>query len=435
MPDAAADPRFKTLIEVTSIPTATGREWRVVEYLRAWVAARPALRLDADKAGNLVVRAKKATGGATKAKRAPLFITAHLDHPAFVVERVIAPGVVELSFRGGVMDVFFKDAPLTLHTRDGRRLPAILTRTAERSSPLGKHYEADVLESASADDEAAVAVGDVATWALLPAEVDGDGVLHTPACDDLAAVAAALDAMDALIQSGGPRADVRLLFTLAEEIGFIGAIAACRLKTIPKGARVVALENSRASAEAPVGGGPIVRVGDRLSVFTPWLTAACAARAEGVFGAPSTPRASQTNAEVKARPWQRKLMSGGACEASVFCHAGFDATCLCLPLGNYHNMAHLTELQEGRYDAAKHGPARCAREFIHTLDYVGLVDLLVEIATKGVEPADSGVGKLVEKLYAEKGFVLGVGVGAKTKRSSTKAAKRAKAGKSLARKR
>lgn len=87
-------------------------------------------------------------------------------------------------------------------------------------------------------------------------------------------------------------------------------------------------------------------------------------------------------------------------------------------------MPYLTELQENRYDAAKLGPARCAREYIHTQDYLGLVDLLVVIATKGVEPADSGVGKLVDKLYAEKGYVLGAGV----KKRSTKTGKKGKVG-------
>ena len=35
--------------------------------------------------------------------------------------------------------------------------------------------------------------------------------------------------------------------------------------------------------------------------------------------------------------WQRKLMPGGACEATVYCAFGYESTCVCLPLGNYHN--------------------------------------------------------------------------------------------------
>ena len=97
-------------------------------------------------------------------------------------------------------------------------------------------------------------------------------------------------------------------------------------------------------------------------------------------------------------------MAGGACEASVFCIYGLNATCLCLPLGNYHNMAHLAELQAGTYDKAKLGPARAAREFISVSDFHSMNDLLVALSLR-LPPTDAFVGR-VEKLYADKGFVL-----------------------------
>jgi endoglucanase len=139
--------------------------------------------------------------------------------------------------------------------------------------------------------------------------------------------------------------------------------------------------------------------------LTPWLTAACAARSEEIFGGPANPKASETNAQVVKRPWQRKLMAGGACEASVFCQYGYEATCICLPLGNYHNMPHLEALQGGTYDAALLGPARCAREFVHTGDYLGMVELLVALGQKLPE-ASAGAGRF-EKLWAERKYVLG----------------------------
>ncbi len=427
-----ADTRLQTLLEVTGIPTASGREQRVTAYIRRWVKARPGLTLSEDAAGNLVVSfAPPLPKGAPR--HPPLFITGHLDHPAFVVERIVAPGVLEMSFRGGVMEAFFESAPVLIHTDDGAILRATLTGKADASTPAGVHYLAEVEGEAGET----VKVGDVGTWDTPGPEIDSEGVLHTPACDDLAAVAAAMCAMDALWQrrrAGEAVGDVRLLFTLAEEIGFIGAIAACRLGTIPKGSRVIALENSRAFAESPVGGGPIVRVGDRVSVFTPWLTGVCAQRAEETFGGPATPRASQTAAEAKKRPWQRKLMAGGACEASVFCHAGYDATCICLPLGNYHNMPHLDALQAGTYDRALLGSPRAAREFIHTQDYLGMVDLLVAIALRPPEPGDSGVGKMVDRLYAERSYVLGAAKPATAKAPAKRASPAKSAKKSSPRK-
>jgi len=391
--------QLDTLAEVTAIPTAAGHEDRVIAYIEAWVRARTDLRLQTDRAGNLVVSfaKQKAT------KRPPLFITAHLDHPAFVVERLLPEGRFECSFRGGVMEVFFDHAPITVHTAEGI-VPATLSGPASAHSPAGKHYLAEPERV-----NATVSVGDVGTWMLPGPELEtSTGYFHTPACDDLAAAAAALGAMDGLRAARARREkteDVRLLFTRSEEIGFIGAIAAVKLKTIPKNARVLALENSRSFADSPLGGGPIVRVGDRLSIFTPWLTAACAQRAEEVFGGSSSPTASQTRAQTTRRPWQRKLMSGGACEASVFCHAGFAATCICLPLGNYHNMPHLDQLQAGTYDATETGPPRAAPEFIHVEDYYGLIDLLVGLGLRLPDQA-SDFGDRLDKLYNERAYVL-----------------------------
>jgi endoglucanase len=38
-------------------------------------------------------------------------------------------------------------------------------------------------------------------------------------------------------------------------------------------------------------------------------------------------------------PYQRALMDGGACEATVYSRAGFRTGALCLPLANTHNHA------------------------------------------------------------------------------------------------
>ncbi|MGE3109183.1 MAG: hypothetical protein AB7G11_15560 [Phycisphaerales bacterium] len=417
---AAAHSSIQTFLELTQVPTAAGKEQAVIAWIQRWAARRPHIKLTADLAGNLLLSHVDAApfdlGVSPQAP--PLFITAHLDHPAFVVERIVSPDTVELSFRGGVMDVFFDHAPIRIHPgfdaadRAGASIAARLSAVSPSSSPAGKHYLADLHPDASHT----VSVGDIATWDLPAASLEGDE-LHTAACDDLAAAAAALCAFDRIHPAattpepagagtaiGSRPPSVHLLFTRAEEIGFIGAIAACKLGTMPRGSRVIALENSRAFPDSPIGAGPIVRVGDRLSIFTPWLTNACAKRAEQLFG-PAQPTAAQTSADLsRSRKWQRKLMAGGACEASVFCAYGYDATCLCLPLGNYHNMPHLTELQAGAYDREQFGVPRAAREFVHQDDYLGLIDLLIGLAQE--LPAVDPILQRVEKLYADKAYVL-----------------------------
>lgn len=382
------------LVQVTQIPTAAGREHRVIDWIRRWAAARPDVALTADASGNLELRLR----GERASDAAPVYFTAHLDHPAFVVERVIGPSTLQLAFRGGVMDDYFREARVVVHTRDWGRIGGTLAGAAPVGCAFFKSHLCDLDDGAGE-----VSTADFATWELPDACVR-DGVLHTHACDDLAAVAAALAAFDVLrgaVLQSGVRAPqpVRLLFTRAEEIGFVGAIAACRAGTMPANSRVIALENSRSFEDSPIGGGPIVRVGDRLSIFSPTLTSAIAKRAEDIAGG-APPTAAQKLSERPAWKWQRKLMAGGACEATVFCAAGYDATCLCLPLGNYHNMADLTAVQAGTNTL----PAKVGPEYISIADFDGLVDLLVACGEH--IPESPSIRDRIEKLWNERGFVL-----------------------------
>lgn len=383
------------LLELTQIPTAAGQEQRVIKWINQWVAHRDDVELTTDPSGNLhiAMRAERASA------EPPVYFTAHLDHPAFTVERVLGSGAVQLAFRGGVMDDYFEEARIVLHTKDDARLTATITGKPETGCAIFKSYLAEL----DSDEAEALVFDDVGTWELPQAEFI-DGQIHTNACDDLAAAAAALAAFDQLREAaaaGEKVGDVRVLFTRAEEIGFIGAIAACRHETMPKGSRVIALENSRSFADSPIGGGPIVRVGDRISIFDPQLTAAIAKRAETIAGGPAQPTAAQKNSEMPTWNWQRKLMAGGACEATVFCAHGYASTCLCLPLGNYHNMADLAAAQAGTNTSRP----RVGREHVAVKDYHGLVDLLIACGTE--LPSANPVATRLEKLWEERAFVLG----------------------------
>ena len=362
---------FQWLCDVTVLPTAAGREDRVIAWIRDWVDARDAFTMHADDAGNLIIEHRDAPTDIT-----PVYFTAHMDHPAFVVEEVDGSNV-RLSFRGGVRDPYFKDAHVSVHT-DGGVVDVQLSE-AGQPDPF-RDCRGTVVDG----DAAALKVGDVGTWKLKPQEIDGD-LIRTIACDDLAALVAAIAALEELHLRGEGR-HVRILLTRAEEVGFIGAIAACREKTMTEGARVIALENSRSFADSPIGGGPIVRVGDRISTFSPSLTGAVAKVADQLHKA--------MEKDGGAFEWQRKLMPGGACEATVFQTFGYEATCVCLPLGNYHNMGNLEEVLDGDDDAAHIG-----REFISVRDFNGLVRLLtaVGVSLGDVEPVRTRLDNLWEK--------------------------------------
>ncbi|RNC80420.1 MAG: hypothetical protein ED559_01005 [Phycisphaera sp.] len=382
------------LLELTAIPTAAGREGRVVSFINDWLSDRDDIRMDADPSGNLTVSFKEPSGNA-----APIYFTAHLDHPAFVVERIIAPATLELAFRGGVMDDYFNDARVEVIIHDDSSHPGTLIEKTEPTteSPY-KHYICELDEPCES-----VTTQDIARW-LLPKPEIKDGQIHTVACDDLAAAACMMIAFDnirAERAEGKHKADVRLLFTRAEEVGFIGALAAVRHNTIPNDAKVIALENSRAFPEAPIGGGPIVRVGDRLTIFSPRLTDDIARIAEDIAGGPATPKASQKQADMPKWKWQRKLMAGGACEATVFCHAGLDATCVCLPLGNYHNMANLDEAQAGTIENPKPG-----REYVSLDDAQGMIDLLTACGSRLPDPPKSKTSQRLEDLWQQRRLIL-----------------------------
>jgi hypothetical protein len=92
-------------------------------------------------------------------------------------------------------------------------------------------------------------------------------VIETRAADDLAGVAAILAVLEVVDRiDPARRVDVRALLTRAEEVGFVGAIAAARGRTVPAGARIVAIEASKAFPHAPQGAGPILRVGSGFAL-------------------------------------------------------------------------------------------------------------------------------------------------------------------------
>jgi endoglucanase len=379
MPDASTElraAREALLLELTQIPTAAGHERRVMAYIDRWLSKRAdRVEVKRDDAGNCLATQRRHD------RSTPLMlVTAHLDHPAFVVSEVTAGGF-RAAFRGGVNDPYFVGAELEVIGPADERAAARITALDAATKPF-KTIEAELPAPAPW-----LRADCIARWAFPRAEIR-DGLLHTDACDDLAAAAAALCAFDAILGRDGC-GHVGLLFTVAEEVGFVGCIHAARSGWIPSDARLLCLENSRSFPnDSPIGAGAILRVGDRISVFTPGLT---------------NHLAHLFSAESKRDPsfrWQRKLMPGGGCEASAFACYGYASTCICLPLGNYHNMEDIAGVDAGAR------PARVGREFVAVDDFHSMIAML-EIAAEGIDrPLPETTGQLMERLYAEKSFVV-----------------------------
>ena len=338
------------LEQLTALPTIAGHEGAVVDWIEAWAGRRKDVRIKADPYGNLVLTQRRRT------RRAPVWITAHLDHPGFLLTGEITKGRFHYEFRGGVLDPYFDDARIELFTRHGRRNARVETLEHSDRRRVGTVKLIGSGPPAS--------VGDIGRWAFRSDQLGvRSGQLRAPACDDLAGVAAALEAFDRLRSADGA-SHIGVLLTRAEEVGFIGAIAAATGGTIPEDTRLICVEMSRSFDDSPIGAGPVVRVGDASSVFAPELTGAM------------TEAAKSLAARRSEFVFQRKLMAGGSCEATAFGAYGFASTCLCLPLGNYHNMANLAQVEVGA------GPARVAPEVISVKDYRGLVTLLTASVTQ-----------------------------------------------------
>lgn len=321
-------------------PTAPYREGDVIAWVRAFAARQPHLRLDEDAFGNLSLRRRGVRPTAT-----PLVLGAHMDHPGFralACKRSADAFRIDALFLGGVARSYFAGARARFFDARGA---GVLARVVS-AKPDPKSGELRVRLTSRRP----IAPGSHGVWDLPEfrrAAGDPD-LLEARAADDLAGVAGILAVLEVVDHiDPARRVDVRALLTRAEEVGFVGAIAAARSGVVPPGARIVAIEASRALPHAPQGAGPILRVGDRTSVFDDGLTRWLARVATELAGP-----------QGKRFAWQRRLMDGGTCEATAYQLHGYRCAALCVPLGNYHNMGE---------------SGRIALESIRLGDLVGLV--------------------------------------------------------------
>jgi putative aminopeptidase FrvX len=215
--------------------------------------------------------------------------------------------------------------------------------------------------------------GNFGMWDLPALQVDGSR-LYSRACDDLVGCAAIVATLKILAEENSSLPLVAV-FTRAEEIGLIGAIRFVKSRMLASDTVLISLETSAERLPAKMGDGPIVRVGDRVSVFDPAVTDWFARLAE-----------------KHKIPFQRCLMAGGTCEATAFQLYGYRAAALCIALGNYHNCT-----PDGRIDT----------EFVDMDDFKGLVRFCQAIAREDgtAEQARDDLRKRLEARLDE--FPLG----------------------------
>lgn len=307
-------------------PTAPFHEEQVAAEILRQLEKCKHVSVRRDRFGNLIARYRRG-------KKAPAryALAAHMDHPAWVAT---------------------DEAPNVVKVRTGKNKTSrpILRLPNSRPMRFFGGVPAEYLQKPRVKS-----FGEFAMWDLPPFELR-EGCIHSRACDDLVGCAVIVAMFHELERI---RADCSCIgiFSRAEEIGFGGAMKLAQSGTLSKTLTIISLETSAERPPAKIGEGPIIRVGDRTSIFDSAATAEMLSIAQ--------------RGKIRV---QRCLMPGGTCEATAYQLYGYRSAALCVALGNYHNCA---------------SDETIAAEFVSLTDVQGLARLCTQIAAARRRPADA----------------------------------------------
>tara|TARA_Y100000588_G_C14205508_1_gene904478 strand:- start:679 stop:1818 length:1140 start_codon:yes stop_codon:yes gene_type:complete len=335
--------------QMMPIPTAAFHEHFVLAAVEKFAHEIRGISCSRDEFGNVTLLYDGQPEG--KHKRGFLLATAHLDHPGMGFPQRISKRNFSFEKLGGVdiakvvdstVKIYSPHLPVDQSPYKGKIISPIPSKGASPAK-----FKVRVEKSASS----AITPQSFAVWDL-PLFKRKGRFIHGRACDDLAGVAVGLAYLEEVSRRRLPII-AGLLLTRAEEIGFGGMLAAAQAKSLPNQALFVNIECSSSRAGAPLGNGPVIRVGDRWRIFDPFVTGGLVALAE------------ELAAKNPNFCFQRKLMDGGICEATVLANAGFRTGAVALPLANYHNA----------------GKKKLKAEIVHLDDALNLIALLVHLAS------------------------------------------------------
>jgi len=289
-----------------------------------------------------------------------------MDHPGFHGRRWVAPDRLAINWLGGSPVKHVNGARVWLATDEG--LAGTGTLTGVKLTPSRRSMaSATVRLKQTPDGGSRPGARRVYGGFDFGTPVRRSGCrLYARAADDLVGVYAILQTAVQLARRGSLATSPFLgLLTRAEEVGFIGAIGHLELGWLTRAERsvmCVSLEASRTLPGAVIGKGPVVRLGDRRTVF----------HADGLKTLRDLARR-----RLRGRH-QSRIMDGGACEASVTTAYGLPTIGISVPLGNYHNQG----FEGGLGCRAPEGPAP---EFVHLEDVNGLLRLCTSLVSEKLD--------------------------------------------------
>lgn len=386
----------RVLEDLLNLPTAAFVEAAVLAYVESAATALPHTTVQRDEHGNLLVHYHH-----PDCKRGPIALTAHTDHPGFVALRMLDQRTLLAAFRGWVEPEYFDDERVRFWS-NGQWVKGRVEKITKAAPVYGMIGRTGRPEEVTIRVKREIEPNAPGMWNLPDARLR-EGIVRARGCDDVAGVAALLAMFQRLAKRGAP-ANVFGLFTRAEEVGFVGAIGAARSGTIPAGTPVIAIETSKELPGAQMGDGPILRVGDKTTIFAPHVSA-FVDRVARELVAQTSPKPRRGKTGVEAAPpataargrsrktvpfhYQRRLMDGGTCETTAFGAYGYAAGGICVALGNYHNM----NVKRGRIDS----------EYISLSDWEHMVTWFEALACDPLGPGEEAADLRanLDKRFAE----------------------------------
>jgi len=299
--------------EVFSNPTAPYREHWVLECVKSELN-RIKVPFFTDIWGNIIAGVRNETELRKSSRTA---LVAHTDHPGFHLIKKLDSSRWRAKWYGGCPPHISK-ARVAIHNPESPDSP-IYGTIEDRKLSKEKIF---VIKLSNKKD--GINLNSKCFGAFdFPSFQKRRTRIFTRAADDLTGVVIILATFARLKAS--KRKFLIGIFTRAEETGFRGTLGLIYSRILGKEMSTISLEASRALQGARLGKGPVIRLGDKRSLFDSSVTSGLDLAASDLVS---------RNSKIK---FQRRIMNGGTCEATAFNFHGTPSGGLAIPLGNYHN--------------------------------------------------------------------------------------------------
>jgi len=333
------------LEEISGIPTAPFYEELVYRYLNNFFEKfekNPCISFKRDEYGNMVVHYE----GNLNSKNRNLAYIVHTDHPAFHLKTTENGELLANRVGGLNQGIVTPGSHVNLHKITEKGVNSSLGEIVKKTK-LGEY----VIKPAERGNFS------FATLNVERFNIGSDSVIRAPVLDDYAGISITLATFTEIVEKGVP-INLYLIFHRAEEAGFAGAYGAILEEDLPRDCIVYSVEaspyikkeNSEIRKIAEMGGGIVIRTGDRCTVD--YDTTAINLLKEASVGLKNVKEAR---------------MDGGTCEASLYYAKGYRTAGICLPISGHHN------------DGMLEGINKPVVEGVHLSDLLAGKDLMVSV--------------------------------------------------------